>query len=114
MTTPGIDAYATCQDCGVDLADRDAMTAHFRDTSAPTGEPGVTARSHRVRVVNPTEAEQQARQVRLRVQDALDEAFDALYEWVQRGDFTAAEVTKELSYFDLPDGWDEYVAEGES
>lgn len=103
--------YATCQDCGVDLADRDAVTAHGRDTMAPTGEPGIVARGHRVSIVNPTEAEQRASRVRMSVTDALDSAYEDIYDRVERGEFTAAEVTENLWMFDLRDGWDDYVAE---
>lgn len=111
MTAPAIEKpYATCQDCGIDLVDRDAVTAHCRDTMAATGEPGIIKRGHRVRIVNPTEAEQRASRVRLAVSDALDSAYEDIYDRVERGEFTAAEVTENLWQFDLRDGWDEYVA----
>lgn len=103
--------YAKCVDCDLDLADRDAMNAHLHDTVAPTGEAGVTARGHSARVVNPTEAEQRASQVQMRVQDALEAAYEDLHERVDLGEFTAAEVAENLWMFDLRDGWDSYTAE---
>ena len=106
--------YATCQDCGVDLADRDAVNVHGRDTMAPTGERGVTARGHRVSIVNPTDDERRASKVRMRVSDALDSAVGDLYSDVERGEFTAAEVGAQLWAFDLSDSWDAYVAEAEA
>lgn len=110
----GAQPYATCQDCGVDLADRDAVTAHGRETMAPTGEVGVIARGHRVSIVNPTEAERRASRVRSEVGYLLDNLYDDLYERVERGDFTASDVTDNLWPFDLRDGWDEYVSEAEA
>lgn len=114
MTAPMVDAekpYAKCQDCGIVLADRDAVRAHGRDTMAPTGKAGIVARGHRVSIENPTESERQASRVRMRIGDALSEAVEELYEGVERGDFTAAEVSAEMWAFDLRDSWDEYVAE---
>lgn len=113
MTTTGTETpqlYAKCQDCGADLADRETVTAHGRDTLAPTGEPGLVARGHRVSIVNPTEAEVRVRRLRLRISDALDSAYEDLYDCVERGEFTAAEVRQSLWMFDLADGWDEYAA----
>jgi len=107
-------AYAKCQDCDIDLADRDALNDHTRATMAPTGEAGVVASSHRVRVVNPTEAERRASRVRMRIQDALGEAYEDLCKQVERGEFTGAEVAAEMWAFDLRDGWDDYMAEDAS
>jgi hypothetical protein len=106
--------YGKCQDCDIDLADRDAVTAHGRETMAPTNESGIIARGHRVRIINPTEAEQRASTVRMRLGDALDDACESLYERVERGEFTAAEVSEHLWMFDLRDQWDDYVAEAEA
>jgi hypothetical protein len=103
--------YGKCQDCGIDLADRDAVSAHGRETMAPTGEPGIVARGHRVSIVNPTEGEMRASRVRIRVADALSEAVESIYESVERGEFTADEVSAELWAFPLEDAWDDYVAE---
>lgn len=105
--------YAKCQECSAEFADRDAVSAHGRDTMTPTGEAGIVARGHRVSIVNPTEAEQRASRVRMRIEDALQSAYEDLYELVEKGDFTAAEVAAEMWVFDLRDGWDDYVAEGD-
>ena len=103
--------YGKCQDCNVDLADRDAVTTHTRDTVAPTGEQDVVARGHRVLIVNPTEEERRASQARMHLRDAIDSAYEDLSECVERGDLTAAEIAAEMWAFDLEDGWDAYMAE---
>lgn len=105
--------YGKCQDCGIDLADRAAVSVHGRETLAPTSQPGVTARGHRVRIVNPTEEEQRARWISTRISDALDSAYEDLYESVERGKCTAAEISAEMWKFDLRDGWDDYVSGAE-
>jgi hypothetical protein len=105
--------YAKCVDCGVDLADRDALTAHGSETMAPTGEVGVVARGHRIRIVNPTEAEQRESRLRMHIGDALDDLYEALYERVEREEFTAEEFSKAMWVFDLRDGWDDYVSEAD-
>lgn len=111
MTSPTTEKpYGKCQDCGVDLADRDAVSAHGRETMAPTGEPGIVARGHRVSIVNPTDAERRAGRVRACIADALEDAYEDLYRYVERGEFTAADVTAEMWVFDLRDGWDDYAA----
>lgn len=103
-------AYAKCQDCGVDLADRDALNAHTKATMAPTGEAGITARSHRVQVINPTEDEMRASRVRSAIDRALDDLYTELDERVRRGDFSEEQVTEQIRWFDLTDGWDEYAS----
>ena len=105
--------YAKCQDCGIDLADRDAVTAHGRDTMAPTNELGVVARGHRVSIVNPTDEERRVSRVRVALGDALDRACEELWDDVERGYFTADEVKAEIWAFDLDIAWDEYVAGSE-
>lgn len=108
-------SYAKCEDCGLDLADRDAVTAHGRDTMTPTGATsGITASGHRVSIVNPTESEIQASRVRMKIQDALDSAYEDLYDSIERGEFTAEQVKAEMWVFDVADGWDDYVAEAEA
>ncbi len=106
--------YAKCQDCDLDLADRPAVTAHGRETMAPvTGEGGVTARGHRVSILNPTDEERRASRVRMALSDALDKACEELWDDVERGYFTADEVTAEMWAFDLDIAWEEYVKEAE-
>lgn len=112
MTTT-TETYAKCVDCGVDLADRAAVTAHGSETMAPTGEQGVVARGHRVSIVNPTEDERRESRLRMHIGDALNDLYDDLYERVERGEFTAEEFGKAMWPFDLRDGWDEYVAEAD-
>lgn len=111
MTAPTV--YAKCVDCGIDLVDRAAVTAHGSETMAPTGEVGVIARGHRVSIVNPTDEERRASRVRSEVGYALDRLYEELDECVQRADVTAADVRDNLWMFDLRDGWDEYVAEAD-
>lgn len=103
--------YAKCQDCDLELDDRAAITQHGRDTLAPTGELGVTARGHRVRIVNPTDEERRASRVRMALSDALDSACSELWDDVERGYYTAAEVKAEMWAFDLDTAWEEYVSE---
>lgn len=110
--------YAKCQECGVDLADRDAVSAHGKETMAPTPtsevfSTGVVARGHRVSIINPTETEKRASRVRRAVSDALETAYEEIFEGVERQEFTAAEVTANLWMFDLHDGWANYVGENE-
>lgn len=107
------EAYAKCVDCGIELADRDAITAHGRETMAPTGETGIVARGHRVSIVNPTEAERRESRLRMHIADALDDLYDALYERVDRDEFTAEEISKAMWVFDLRDGWDDYASEND-
>lgn len=105
--------YAKCKDCDLDFVDRDAMSAHLSETVAPTGEAGIVARGHRAVVVNPTEEERRASRVRMAISDALDKACEELWDDVERGYFTAAEVTAEMWAYDLDTAWEEYVAGSE-
>ena len=104
-------SYGKCQDCEIDLADRDAVNAHMRETRTPTGEPGVIERSHRVRIVNPTEEERRASRVRMALADALDKFCEELWDDVERGYFTADEVKAEMWAFDIDTAWEDYVKE---
>lgn len=113
MTTTAEAVYAKCADCDVDLADRDAVSAHGRKTMAPTGEQGVVARGHRVNIVNPTDEERRAGRVRWAIGDALERLYERLHEAVERNEFTAADVKAEMWAFDLADGWDDYAAEAQ-
>lgn len=101
--------YAECQDCDAKFADRDAVTAHQRDTMTPTGEEGITARSHRAMVVNPTDAERRESRLRWRISDGLDALYNSLYEEVERGTHTVEEIREAMWPFDLLDGWDQYA-----
>jgi hypothetical protein len=117
MSTVQTDQYAICLTCGVEHVDRAAMNQHGRDTLAPTGEQGVTARGHRSRVVNPTPeevVENRARStVDRAVEDALSEAFEDLDRSIRRGDVSEEAVTRALrNYPDFADGWTEWLADG--
>lgn len=103
--------YATCNDCGVDLADRDGVSAHGRDTMTPTGESGIVARGHRITIVSPTEAEQRASRARMVISDALDEAYEYMSDRIDRDEVTLTEIAENLWVFDLADGWADYMEE---
>jgi hypothetical protein len=103
--------YASCQDCGIALADRDAVTAHGSATMAPTGEPGIVARGHRVSILNPTEPERRASRARMHIGDALLAAYEHLYDRAERHEITVDEIKAELWAFDFGDGWDEFLEE---
>lgn len=109
-------AICTTEGCGVEHAHREAMREHQKATMALTGEPGVVARSHSSRVVNPTPEE--ARQSLIRytvgraIEDAQQRAFDDLDREIQSGRVTEEDVTAELrNYPDFDDAWDEYRRE---
>jgi ribonucleotide reductase alpha subunit len=109
-------AICTTEGCDVEHVDREAMREHQKQTMAPTGEPGVVARSHSSRVVNPTPEEIVERAARSAVnralEDAQERAFDDLDREIRSGRVTEAAVTKELRYYsDFADGWDEYRRE---
>jgi len=111
-------AICTTDGCDVEHADREAMREHQKQTMAPTGEPGVVARSHSSRVVNPSPeevAENAARRAVTRaIEDAQERAYDDLDREIRSGYVTEEAVTKELRFYsDFADGWDEYRA-GES
>lgn len=52
----------------------------------------------------------------LRVRSVIERGLDRLYEGldlgVSSGDFTDEEVREQMVFYDLSDGWDDYVAEG--
>lgn len=101
--------YAVCDACGAEFADRDEVKRHGDETMTPTGnDTGVIAQGHSVRIVTPTPEELRARSIRMTVADAIDEALEQLQRQVDRGDFTASEVSNELRcYPDFGDSWDE-------
>ena len=104
--------YAECRDCDAILADKDAVSAHAKETMTPTGQPGVTARSHGWRVVTPTPEEVTQRRISNLVgnaiEDAMIEAIDDLRRSVDRGDITEDEVREGLRHYpDFRDAWDE-------
>jgi len=118
-TTPQPYGICTTDGCGVEFADREEMRAHQDATLAPTGEPGVVARSHGARIVNPTPeevAENAARRaVGRAIEDAQEQAFADLDREISLGYATEEAVTKELRYYpDFSDGWDEYRAGADS
>lgn len=109
-------AICTTDGCGVEHADREAMREHQKQTMAPTGEPGVVARSHSSRVVNPTPEEVKQSIIRHTVgraiTDAQGRAFGDLDREIRSGRVTEEDVTAELrNYPDFDDAWDEYRRE---
>lgn len=105
--------YAACNDCPETFTDRDAMRAHQTATLTPTGEAGVTARSHGSRVVNPTPQEREANQIRREidhvVEDAIEQAMEELDRKVCSGILTEEQVTDALrSYPDFEEAWQEW------
>lgn len=109
-------AICTTDGCGVEHADREAMREHQKATMAPTGEPGVVARSHSSRVVNPTPEEVKQSIIRHTVgraiTDAQGRAFGDLDREIRSGRVTEEDVTAELrNYPDFDDAWDEYRRE---
>lgn len=111
--------YARCteEDCGLEFVNREAMSAHLKETVAPTTTSkvfttGLLARGHRATVVNPTPEEQQASRVRSAIDSALDDLYSELDRELDRGRFTQEEVREGLRWFDLSDGWDSYIEEG--
>lgn len=112
--------YARCTEdgCGLEFVDREAMSAHLKETLQPTEKSqvfstGLVARGHRAQVVNPTPEERQSSRVRAAIGSALDSLYEELDDDVRRGRFTEEEVASEMRWFDLGDGWDDYISEVE-
>lgn len=112
--------YALCMEdgCGAEFVDREAMSAHLKETMQPTERSqvfsiGLVARGHRAQVVNLTPEERQAFRVRLAISTLVDELYDDLDRQVRFGDFTEEEVAEGLKWFDLRDGWTDYIEEGD-
>jgi hypothetical protein len=105
--------YAKCSTCDLELADREKVNAHCRETMEPTGEPGVTHRGHTVQIVNPTQEEQRAARARQAIADALDKACEELWDEVERGRLTLGEIKAEMWAYDFDDAWGRYVEEAE-
>lgn len=107
--------YAICkaENCGLEFANKEAASAHSRATMAPTSRVGLVASGHPYVVVNPTPEEVQERRVRSAIESALEDLYSEIDDQVRRGDFTEAEVTEQMRWFDLGDGWDDYTTGGE-
>lgn len=131
---PGL-AYAVCETCQVDLDDQPSAREHMSATVAPvSGEPGVTARGHRIRIINPTRSERVQRQVEQILTDAVEEepgevdirsreleiteaavelAVEKLQEAVERGDAAHGEITEALRHqMEFLDAWREALPAG--
>lgn len=104
--------YAVCNDCDVELDTPEAAHEHAEATMVPVDEGGIRARSHRWTVINPTPEEQAEHTIGWIVSDALDRACDEIDRKLQRGAFTAEQVTKALRGCpDFSDAWENYLAD---
>jgi hypothetical protein len=56
--------------------------------------------------------EERKQRVRNAIERGLDDFYTRLDLGVSRGDFTEKEVKEQLAFYDLEDGWDEYIEEG--
>jgi hypothetical protein len=100
--------YARCSDCGKALADEASVRTHSEETMKPTGEAGVTARSHRVRILNPSREQRISGEVDRIVGDATQAACDDLWRLVDDGDLTEDEVAVALRWHDdFSEAWEE-------
>lgn len=110
--------YAECTNCDETFADREAARAHASATLAATGVPGIAARGHAYRVVNPTPEEQAASRARYTVdraiEDAQQSAFEDLDRAIRRGNVTEESITDALRWYsDFADAWDEWRKDGD-
>lgn len=104
MTT----AYGVCKDCGAEVADREAMSAHFRATMDQAN-----GRSHSVSIVNPTDEERRESRIRHEISDGLNNLYESLDRLVERVGFTAQEIGAAMWAFDLRDGWEQYLEDSD-
>ena len=113
--------YARCveEGCGAEFADREAASKHLEETRRTVTNAellaagGVLALSHAYRVINPTPEERRRQHIDSEIDSLLEELYHELDQKVSRGDFTVEEVKERMRYFDLDEGWDEYMAGGD-
>ena len=112
------DDYGRCLNCEAPIPTPESARQHQSETMAPTGESGTTARSHSIRVVNPTPEQKRIGRIRSTVWSAVDDAImeclDDLDRDVDRGTITRDEVTEGLRDFpDFAGAWDERCDEAD-
>lgn len=72
--------YGVCMSCGTEIADYDAMQAHFSETMH-----GTTRGSHSIRVTNPTREERVQQAIDRIVYDSIEDALSKLEREVGYG-----------------------------
>lgn len=99
--------YGNCSDCGVVLATREDMRAHFRETTPEGG-----GSSHSVRITNMTRAERIEHEVETELQSAMYDFTEELGRLGDAGDATEDEVTEAVktAYIDVADEWKRYLS----
>lgn len=104
--------YGKCNDCGVELIDKNAASAHTTETFEAAKVKGVGQSSHGVRVQNDTRDGRIKSGVSQVVEDAITDAVDELWRLVDSGDATEEEVTAGLAFHsEFQDAWEEAVSE---
>lgn len=108
--------YARCLVCDTVLPTPADAQQHSNDTMTPVdNEPGVVARAHRMRILNPTPLELAENDVRYEVDRAIERCCGELWSDVERGEHSRDDVTKALAYYpDFAEVWDEWVREADS
>lgn len=103
--------YGRCNDCGVEVADKDASSRHLSETFEAAKATGGSS-SHSVRVLNDDREGRIKSEVRQAVSGAIDDAIEELWQLVDDGGATEEEISSALAHYsDFRDAWGE--AQGE-
>lgn len=102
--------YAKCVDCDKEIANRDEMNEHFKETQPEVMLVG--SKSHAIRVVNPTRAEKARNRIEDVVQGVLDDAMDEIESLLFRKEATREDIKEALAWHsDFADAWETYIRE---
>lgn len=102
--------YGKCSDCGKEVASRDELSEHLKETQPEVMLVG--SKSHSVRIVNPTRAEKARNRVGDVVQAVLDDAMDEIESLLFLKEATREDIKKALvGHPDFADAWAEYIRE---
>jgi len=90
-----------CSTCNIEIADRDAMRAHFAETM-------IGNHSHSVRITNPTRHERIVNELDRLAEDALHQFVEEAWEMADDG-VTDEEITEAMRMVDgdFEDAWRE-------
>lgn len=102
--------FGQCSSCSLVIETEDDSRRHMQETFEKTE---TSARSHSIRITNPSRASRIRSRMESLVEDAIERAMENIDRLVQREDITEAEATEALRMWpDFADGWQEYVKDG--
>lgn len=101
--------YGKCNDCGIEVADKEESSDHLAETFAAAKAEG-GSKSHSVSVLNADRVGRISNEVSRTVDAAIENAMDDLWRLVDSGDASEGEIEAGLAFHsEFRDAWREVV-----